>query len=95
MAGMPSIPQMLGRSNSGHHKALAHIAAGHPLTTVATPVSSIRGLRVVLATLHRWDAIKTHRDGAGIWHSRLTERGCQLLEALDARYPNQVKAVRV
>lgn len=79
---LPSLPQMVNRSASGHRRVLAAIANGDPIGTVHDSPGALRGLRICLQTLYRWQCI----DG-----ETLTERGRELLAALDARAAAAVK----
>ena len=77
----PTVPQMVNRSLSGHHRALKATAEGRPVLGPTAPPSEVRGMRTVLATLRRWDCVRTP-EGAP---AHLTDRGEALLAALDER----------
>jgi hypothetical protein len=63
---------MRARALDGHYKALRALSEGRPILRPGAYASEIRGMRTVLATLRRWNAI----DAEG----NLTDRGRQLLE---------------
>jgi hypothetical protein len=71
MARTVTIPQMRARALDGHYMALRALSEGRPVLRSGAYASEIRGMRTILATLRRWDAI----DGEG----NLTETGEELL----------------
>lgn len=77
MSRLPTMGQMVNRSNDGHRKALRCIAEGRSLLGPAEPTSSLRGMRTILGTLYRWDCVAD---------DKLTERGRDLLALLEAKW---------
>lgn len=77
MNKLPSIAQMVQRSNDGHRKALARIFRGESLVGPTEPLSAVRGMRTILSTLRRWGCIDANSD--------VTSRGFGLMEALAAK----------
>lgn len=76
-ATLPSVPQMVNRSTSGHQNVLRNISHGRaPWPNTCRSMSELRGRRTVLDTLSRWDCIVRTDDGF-----LLTERGRSLLAA--------------
>lgn len=71
-----SIAAALNRMNSCHAQILAALDKGEKVVGPSTSSAEIRGYRVCLKTLSRWDAIK---DGA------LTAFGADLLTQWNAR----------
>lgn len=76
MSALPSVKQMLNRAQSGHLKALQAIAEGRVILGSAAFDSEIRGMRICLSTLRKWECIA---DAAG--DLVLTDRGRALLAA--------------
>lgn len=72
---LPTIAQMKNRAHQGHMRVLERLAAGesafdsYPIPEAAVP-STLKGRRIVLDTLSRWECI----DVNGI-----TQRGRDLL----------------
>lgn len=97
---LPSLAQMVSRSNGGHLHVLQAAAANAAIADSRTSVSAIRGYRVCDATLDRWGCTTTALEGEvrerigpdawsvkqkGTYVTRLTDRGVDLLAALEAR----------
>jgi hypothetical protein len=88
----PTIKQMVHRARSagdGHRTALRHIAEGTPVLREGAFVSEIRGMQTVIGTLRRWGCVTTERVGAGQYNTEITERGRELLAALNEAWQNE------
>lgn len=90
MTKPPTVPQMLARSTDGHRTALERVGDGRPLARVGATIGEVRGLRTILATLYRWvvasaDKPKVGAGGSTTFPLVLTDRGRELLDALNAR----------
>ncbi len=72
---LPSLKQMLIRSNSGHRSLLRAARDGSSLSTSTD--GAYWGYKRCLATLIQWDCLE---------QGKLTDRGVQLLGALEERF---------
>jgi hypothetical protein len=81
MDSQPSIKQMVFRAHGLHHATLRAYDRNARVRSATWAYGNRRAQQTVLATLARWGCI----DG-----DRLTGRGRELLEALDAKKAAQV-----
>jgi hypothetical protein len=98
---LPSIGQRVNRSNSGHLQALRDFARlGHGNLPSTASMGDLKGFRTLTNTLDRWECTVTTKEGEvrkqvgpdayqiierGEYVTRLTQRGQELLAALEAR----------
>jgi hypothetical protein len=71
---------MRARALDGHYRALRAVDEDRPLLRPDAHLSEVRGMRTILATLRRWEAIEGGREPpgrCGAW--RLTDVGRELL----------------